>query len=104
MAKAQKKLKKRPVLVTTAYKGVFFGYAEDTTGEQIALTDARLCLYWSTDMGGFMGLAAHGPSHKCRIGPPADITLRSITSVLEVVAEAEAKWNAAKWNAAQASK
>lgn len=86
----------RPVIVTTAHRGVFFGYASDTTGEQIVLTKSRLCIYWSADMGGFMGLAALGPSKDCRIGPPADITLRSITAVLEVTPEAEQRWNAAK--------
>lgn len=88
--------KERPVIVTTAHRGVFFGYAENTEGESIFLKRSRLCLYWSADMRGFMGLASIGPNNSCKIGPPADITLRSITAVLEVTAEAEAKWNAAK--------
>ncbi len=90
------KSKERPVIVTTAYRGVFFGYAEDTTGETIFLKRSRLCLYWSADLRGFMGLAAFGPHGACKIGPPADITLRAITAVLEVQPEAEAKWLAAK--------
>lgn len=85
--------KERPVIVTTIHRGVFFGYAEDTTGETISLKRARLCLQWSTDMRGFMGLASIGPSSGCKIGYPADITLRSITAVLEVLPEAELKWN-----------
>lgn len=89
----------RPVIVTTAHRGVFFGYATDTTSETIALTRARLCLYWSRDVKGFMGLAATGPSASCRIGPPADITLRAITAVLEVSPEACAKWEAGPWQA-----
>jgi hypothetical protein len=87
----------RAVVVTTAHRGVFFGYATDTDDEQIVLTKSRLCIYWSADVKGFMGLAADGPSKNCRIGPAADITLRSITAVLEVTPEAEAKWNAAPW-------
>jgi hypothetical protein len=59
----------RPVLITTAHRGVFFGYAEDTTGETIRLRRARLCVYWSEDTHGYMGLAARGPSANCRIGP-----------------------------------
>lgn len=98
MAKsAVKKVPARPVVVTTAHRGVFFGYAEDTDGEQIRLTGSRLCLYWSADVQGFMGLAAFGPSKSCTIGPPADITLRNITGVLEVTPEAEQKWKDAKW-------
>jgi hypothetical protein len=89
--------KERPVIVTTAHRGVFFGYATDTDGEIIKLRDGRLCVYWSTDCKGFMGLAANGPTASCRIGPPADITLRSITAVMEVTSEAVAKWLAAPW-------
>lgn len=88
----------RAVIVTTAHRGVFFGYADDVSGETIALKDARLCLYWSKDMQGFMGLANMGPSKDCRIGPPADIELRAITSVVSVTPEAEAKWKAARWS------
>lgn len=87
----------RPVLVTTAHRGVFFGYATKTDGETIALKRSRLCIYWSTDVKGFMGLAANGPTTNCRIGPAADITLRAITAVLEVTPEAVTKWEAAPW-------
>lgn len=89
----------RPVLVTTAHRGVFFGYARDTDGETIKLRDSRLCLYWSRDVRGFMGLAASGPSNGCRIGPKADITVRNITAVLEVTPEAVARWESAPWSA-----
>jgi hypothetical protein len=95
--KAQAKTDGRPVVVTTAHRGVFFGYAEDTDGETIALKGSRLCVYWSSDVKGFMGLAANGPTKSCKIGPAADITLRNITAVLEVTPEAEAKWVEAPW-------
>lgn len=88
----------RPVVVTTAHRGVFFGYADDTNGEHIALKRSRLCIYWSADVKGFMGLAANGPSKSCRIGPEADITLRNITAVLEVTPEAEQAWLKAPWS------
>ena len=87
----------RPVMVTTAHRGVFFGYARETDGEQITLTRGRLCLYWSADVKGFMGLAATGPSESCRVGPPADITLRNITAVLAVTPEAVEAWEKAPW-------
>jgi hypothetical protein len=96
MAKT-KRVEARPVVVTTAHRGVFFGYATETNGEQVALTRSRLCLYWSADVQGFMGLAAKGPTKGCRIGPPADITLRNITAILEVTPEAAAAWEAATW-------
>lgn len=87
----------RAVIVTTEHRGVFFGYATDIDGETIALTRGRLCVYWSTDMRGFMGLASMGPSADCKIGPPADITLRKITAVVEVTPEAVMRWEAAPW-------
>ena len=90
------KTKERPVIVTTAHRGVFFGYATDTDGETIELKRSRLCLRWTADLRGFMGLAAFGPSSSCIIGAPADITLRAITAVLEVTPEAEKKWLSAK--------
>jgi hypothetical protein len=88
----------RPVVVTTAHRGVFFGYATETDGEQIALTRARLCIYWSADVKGFMGLAASGPSKSCKVGPAADITLRNITAVLEASPEAVNAWEGAPWS------
>ena len=91
------KQQERPVIVTTAHRGVFFGYATKTDGETITLKRSRLCVYWSSDVRGFMGLAANGPSATCRIGPPADITLRNITAVLDVTPAAVAKWVNGPW-------
>ena len=87
----------QPVLVTTEHRGVFFGYADSVDGATIALKRARLCLYWSKDVKGFMGLASDGPSAGCRIGPAADITLRAITAVLTVTPAAVAKWESGPW-------
>ena len=91
------KRKARPVLVTTAHRGVFFGYATDTRGKTIQLVRARLCVYWSADVRGFMGLASRGPTSSCRIGPPADIEVRAVTSVVECTPAAEDAWNEAAW-------
>lgn len=88
----------RAVMVTTAHKGVFFGYAQDTSGATIKLRAARNCIYWTTDVKGFMGLAANGPSRECRIGPAADIELRDITSVAEVTPAAADKWETHPWS------
>lgn len=98
MKKNDSKKMERAVIVTTEHRGVFFGYATETDGEQIVLKRARLCLYWSSDCKGFMGLAATGPTTGCRIGPAADITLRKITSVLEATPEAVKRWEGAPWS------
>jgi len=95
MTKSKKK--ERAVLVTTAQRGVFFGYASDTDGETLRLRAGRLCIYWSQAMKGFLGLASPGPDKDCKIGPPADIELRNITSVSEVTPEAVKRWEAAPW-------
>lgn len=86
----------RPVIVTTEYRGVFFGYAEDTSGDVISLKNMRNCIYWDSSIGGFMGLAKVGPDKKCRIGAVCDGELRKVTAVLEVTLEAEAAWNSAE--------
>ena len=87
----------RAVLVTTAHRGVFFGYANKTDGDTIALRKARNCLYWPTENKGFLGLANMGPVNGARVGPAADIVLREITCVAECTPEAVAAWEAAPW-------
>ena len=92
----------KPVLVTTKYRGVFFGYLnEEPNGPgKLVLKAARNCLYWSADVKGFLGLAAAGPTENCRIGPQVErITLYGITSITPVAAEAVAKWEEAPWKA-----
>jgi hypothetical protein len=87
----------RAVLVTTEYRGVFFGYADNTDGDTIKLTKARNIPLWSQATKGFLGLAAVGPDKDCRVGPPADIDLRKITCVAECTPAAVEAWEAAPW-------
>lgn len=94
---AVKRKVERPVLVTTAHRGVFFGYAKETNGSTIALRAGRCCIYWSADLRGFIGLASHGPNSSCKVSPAADITLRDITSVVEVTPKAAEAWETAPW-------
>ena len=85
----------KAVLVTTKYRGVFFGYLSEMPNApaELDLSGCRNCIYWSGEVGGFLGLAATGPTNKCRIGPTVDsITLYEVTSITPVSAEAEAKW------------
>ena len=93
------KRQERAVLVTTSYKGIFFGYATDTTsGDTVTLKRCRNCIYWSEDVKGFLGLAANGPSKSCRIGPAVEsVELRGITSVSDVSVDAVKKWEASPW-------
>jgi hypothetical protein len=93
----KKEAKGRPVIVTTEYRGVFFGYAKSTSGSTIRLERARMCVYWSQDMQGIFGLAERGPSATCRISPAATVELRKVTAVIEVSPEAVTKWEAQPW-------
>jgi hypothetical protein len=90
------KKKERPVLVTTEFRGVFFGYATETDGDTIQLKRARNCISWS-GIKGFLALAETGPTKDCRVGPPADIELRKITCVAECTPEAVKQWEKGYW-------
>jgi hypothetical protein len=92
-----KKTVERAVLVTTAHRGVFFGYAADTDGAIIKLRAARNCIYWPAGNKGFLGLANMGPISGARVGPAADIELRDITCIAECTPEAVNAWEAAPW-------
>jgi hypothetical protein len=88
----------KSVLVTTKYRGVFWGYAtseKDLPGK-IVLKKARNCIYWSSDMAGFMGLSTEGPNSACKIGAQCEkITLFGITSVTPCSPEATQAWEKA---------
>jgi hypothetical protein len=87
-----------PLVVTTAHRGVFFGYGKPTTDSEIRLTEARMCVYWSAAMRGVLGLATVGPDKDCKIGFAVPVlTLRDVTSITEVSPEAVAKWEQGPW-------
>ncbi len=88
--------KGRPVIVCTNLRGIFFGYAEDTSGETIKLTGARNAWYWKCDAG-FMQLAETGPQKGSKVGARADMELRGISCVLEVSPKAVDAWESASW-------
>jgi hypothetical protein len=85
----------RPVIVCTEYKGVFFGYTDDTSGDVIALGRARMAIYWGTTRG-VMELAETGPTSSSKISARADIEVRKITAIFEVTEAAARAWEAAK--------
>ncbi len=90
--------KERPVLVTTLHKGVFFGYAIETKGSTIDLKRARMCVYWTSDLRGVVGLAVIGPGSGCKISPSADMEIRDITAVMEVLEKAVVNWEKGLWS------
>ena len=87
-----------PLVVTTQHRGVFFGYGQLTTDKTIRIERARMCVSWSSDMKGVLGLANPGPNAGCRIGPAVpSITLQDVTAIMEASPEAAAKWEKAPW-------
>ena len=77
--------KLKPLLVTTAHRGVFFGYGIQSDAPTITLERAKMCVYWPADLHGVLGLASEGPNTSCKIGPEVSrITLRDVTAVIEL--------------------
>lgn len=92
--------KTNPVLVMTAHKGVFFGYLNDeqVSKEEVTITDARCCVYWSESLRGVLGLAEKGPCDKCRVGPPVKtLRLYDITAAADCTDDAVKAWESAPW-------
>lgn len=87
------------LVVTTAHKGVFAGLGVPSDAENIELTEARMCVYWSTNCKGVLGLASAGPTKSCKIGPPVQkIILRGVTAVIEATEDAAKAWRAQPWS------
>jgi hypothetical protein len=88
---------KIPVVVCTDKRGVVFGYTTDIAARPISLTEARMCLYWSADVGGVFGLGEKGPTKDCKISATlSTLTLEGVTAIFSVDPTAETAWIAAK--------
>lgn len=94
------KAKPQFVVVTTAHKGVFGGLVEGQKDEKtVTLTEAQMCVYWSADVQGVLGLATAGPSKNCKVTRQIPrIVLQDVTAVMDCTSEAEAAWRARPWN------
>lgn len=81
-----------PVLVTTKYRGVFYGFVDvDESPAKISLTRVRCAIRFATT-GGVLELAAIGPNDGSLIGSEAEnATLYDITGTFRVSNDAAAK-------------
>lgn len=82
------------IIVCTEYKSVFFGHVpedQDLTARTMALSGARMALYWGTT-GGVGQLARTGPTPTGRVGDPADIVAHGIHTVYICTPEAAKAW------------
>lgn len=85
------------VIVCTDKRGVVFGYTQNVNARPITVTEARMALYWSADVGGVFGLAEKGPTSGCKISATApSLTLEGVTAIFTVDAAAEKAWKSAK--------
>lgn len=85
----------KPVVLTTAHRGVFFGYINpDTEGDKLQpVYRCRNCLSWSSDNKGFLGLGSHGPVGEAKIGPAVPrLLLHDVTAVIDVTEAARQEW------------
>ena len=89
-----------PVVVTTKHRGVFFGYVDPgcVGRRSLSLTRCRNCIQWTADVGGYLGLASHGPTESCRIGrlAPLPVLIHDVTCVAQCTEEAAERWILAK--------
>lgn len=85
-----------PVVVCTDKRGVVFGQTDNADARPIILTEARMCLYWSADVGGVFGLAENGPTKDCKISATVTrVTLEGVTAVFGADPKAATAWIAA---------
>ncbi len=83
------------VVVTTNknQRGVFGGFLARQEGDQVTLTDAQNCIYWSEETRGVFGLSVIGPQRGSKIGPPVpELELVGVTSVSRATVEAIERW------------
>ena len=88
------------LIVTTLHKGVFFGYATKPKAmpKEITLKHARMCIYWSNNVHGVLGLAATGPLTGCKTSPAVpEIKLSDVTSIMECSKDAVTAWELKIW-------
>lgn len=91
----------RKVLVCTDKRGVVFGACDNVHADPLTLTNARMCLRWSSQIGGVFGLAEKGPLDASESGettisaPVGSVTLAGITAVFALSDAAIVAWEAA---------
>jgi hypothetical protein len=92
----------QPAVVTTAHRGVFFGFlapGADRAAKTVELTGSQMCVYWSSDVQGVLGLAASGPTTRCKVTRPVPrITLQDVTAVTDATGEAVKAWQDRPWS------
>lgn len=90
----------RYCVVTTEHRAVVGGFLVDYDPDRrvATLTEARVCVHWSADVRGFVGLAAGGPDSKSRVSPACPrLALCGVTSILLATDAAAEAWRSGPW-------
>ena len=90
----------RHVVVATRREnfGVFAGELVERDGERVILKDARMCVYWPSDIHGVPGLAAHGPNDVSRITPRVSrLEIEDVILTMDMTEEAIGRWEREPW-------
>lgn len=88
----------KALVVTTEWRGVFFGYGVLTKERTITLRDCRMCINWDASVRGILGLTSGQSLKNCRITPSSPrVTLQGVTAIFEVTEKAEQEWLKQPW-------
>jgi hypothetical protein len=87
-----KQFRDKKVIITTSFRGVYYGRLVWLRANACMLADARMVIYWGT-ANGVDQLAATGPTDKSKIGAQVPLVrLYGLTSIALVTGDAEAAW------------
>lgn len=86
-------------VITTSHRGVFAGDITDVDGTTVTVEGVRMCVSWSADVRGVLGLASHGPTKSCRVTRAVEgaTVLHDVTGMFPMSGEAVAAWEAEPW-------
>lgn len=101
MASKKTSNSERPVVVTTAHRGVFVGYTFEPSNEvkEIEILRARMVLYFAPETRGVLGIASRGVAPGSRVTPAvAKLGLQNVTAVMDASDQAVKAWEAEPWS------
>ena len=85
-------------VVTTDKRGVFFGVVTNKKKDSLTLKEAQMCVFWSSEIRGVLGLASSGPNANCRVTKKIpSIDLNGVTSIMDCTKEAIEEWKKEYW-------
>jgi hypothetical protein len=92
---------KAVVTTDSTRRGVFFGEVvkKNIIEGTCVLKNAQMCVYWSAETKGVLGLAKIGPQIGSKITPIIpELELNGVTSIMKVTKEAEKRWREEPWD------